>query len=288
MVKAMGPRLPLLLVAVLLAGSWTCNASAAGKRRRRKSQVSFSADFGSAPSYRYGKLSRDACHAELKRRKIEFSVVAEARAVLAPVRIANGLRGVVFRTELSRARAATSPWEVFDCRLVLALHDFTAILLAHRIDEVLIYSAWRPPSKKWPADKLARRHPGALAVDMFKFRQRPAPKDAAPNEAAPQDAAPKEAAAKVPAPKQKTPVKAELDYLWLDVKDDFRGKIGAKTCGDGALGAKGDAAKELRALVCEAGGQRLFTSQLTPNYDRAHFNHFHFEITPDVKWQLLR
>ena len=47
-------------------------------------------------------------------------------------------------------------------------------------------------------------------------------------------------------------------------------------------------ADELRSIVCEAADQRLFTVILTPNYNRAHANHFHLEVTPDVTWHLVR
>jgi len=47
-------------------------------------------------------------------------------------------------------------------------------------------------------------------------------------------------------------------------------------------------ARELRSIVCEAADQHLFTSILTPGYDRAHKNHFHLEVTPGVRWSLVR
>ncbi|RLB57956.1 MAG: hypothetical protein DRI90_17340, partial [Deltaproteobacteria bacterium] len=77
---------------------------------------------------------------------------------------------------------------------------------------------------------------------------------------------------------------------WLDVKDDFHGKIGQATCTAGDQGPKPATpeAVELRALVCETAAARIFTSMLTPNYDKPHFNHLHFEVTPEVKWHLLR
>jgi hypothetical protein len=40
--------------------------------------------------------------------------------------------------------------------------------------------------------------------------------------------------------------------------------------------------------VCAAADAHLFTTILTPNYDRAHYNHFHLEVTPEVKWHLVR
>ena len=46
-------------------------------------------------------------------------------------------------------------------------------------------------------------------------------------------------------------------------------------------------ARALRAIFCEAADQRLFTTMLSPNYNNAHENHFHLEITPGVTWRLV-
>jgi hypothetical protein len=89
------------------------------------------------------------------------------------------------------------------------------------------------------------------------------------------------------------------------VERDFDGRRGAPVCGDGApaarraramspatrgeAAARGEAAgRELRSIVCEAADQHIFTSMLTPNYDRAHENHLHLEVTPGVQWHLVR
>ena len=71
---------------------------------------------------------------------------------------------------------------------------------------------------------------------------------------------------------------------------DFNGKIGHTTCGETASAPSPATpeAKELRAIVCAAADKRLFTSILTPHYDRAHFNHFHLDLAPDVKWRIIR
>jgi hypothetical protein len=224
-----------------------------------KSDALFDPDYATAPSYRYANLDAQSCRAELDRRAIVHTPVPEAPGVLAPVRLPVGLRGVVFHTLLPREQRASSPWEVFDCRLVLALHDFAAILEAHQIDEVLIYSAWRPPPDSWPKEKLARRHPGGLAVDVFRFRKRPS-------------------------------ADGPLEDRWLDVKDEWGGVIGAKTCGTDAdpPSVEHEGTRELRTIVCEAAGARIFSTMLTPHYDEAHFNHVHLEVTPEVRWRIVR
>jgi hypothetical protein len=76
------------------------------------------------------------------------------------------------------------------------------------------------------------------------------------------------------------------DGRWLNVARQFKGKIGAKTCGDGAFAADDADARELRALVCEPAERGIFTYVLTPNYNAAHADHYHMEIKPGVRWFL--
>jgi len=205
-------------------------------------------DADDAPAVRYGRLGQDDCEAELAGRHIEF-VRDAGSAVLAPVRLTGPLHGVVFRSDGKDSVRATSPYEIADCRLVLALDDFAEILSRHDIVEVRHYSMYRPPNG-WPEGKIGTRHDGALALDAGRFIDR---------------------AGKV-----------------LDVDRDFHGAIDAKTCGEGAAPRPATAdALELRAILCEAVDRRLFNVVLTPNYNRPHHNHFHLEVTAGVKWFLV-
>lgn len=68
----------------------------------------------------------------------------------------------------------------------------------------------------------------------------------------------------------------------FDVQKDFKGRIGAKPCP-----APSDAT-ELRKIACEANEARLFNVLLTPDYNWAHRNHFHMEVTAGVRWTLVR
>jgi hypothetical protein len=207
-------------------------------------------DTSTAPAVRYGKLDRGACESELVRRQIRFARVDAARGVLAPVRIAGPLHGVSYRTELPASQRPTTPYEIFDCRLVLALDDFSAMLESHGIVEVIHYSAYRPPPKKWPSGKLGTRHGGALAIDAGKF--------------------------------------VKKDGSVLNVERDFHGKIGSATCGPGTGPAPvTPEATELRELVCDAASAHLFNVELTPDFNYPHRNHFHLEVTAKVNWFLV-
>lgn len=227
-----------------------------GRPHPRRSLATFEPGYADAPSYRYANLSAEACYAELQTRGIEHTRVDEAPGVLAPVRIPNSVGGVRYHTALPPERRASSPYEVFDCRLVLALHDFSKIVLAHGYDDVITFSGWRPPGSMWPKDKLARRHPGALAVDIQAFRKSG---DTENQES-------------------------------LSITLDYHGQIDAPSCGPEAQkpNPQTEKATKLRQIVCEAAEQKMFSSILTPNHDRPHYDHLHVEVTPDVKWRLVR
>jgi hypothetical protein len=189
----------------------------------------------------YGSLEPAACEAELDRRAIPFVRVDEARGVLAPVRLTGPLHGVTFTSNEPAARRATSPLEILDCRLALALDDFAGQLATHDIVRVVHFSMYRPPPRGWPAARTASRHPGGLAIDAAVF--------------------------------------VKDDGSKLDVLQDFHGRIGAPTCGPGAGPHPATPeAIELRRIVCDAVGSRLFNIALTPDFNWPHRNHFHLEV----------
>jgi hypothetical protein len=254
---------PLLVAAVLLGVLAVAFPVLARPRRPRVRYEDARTD---RPSARYAALGKAACLKELGARKIAFSSAGSARGVLAPVRLSAGALGVTFRTDAPPSERAVSPAEVYDCRLVLALHDWSKVLAARGIDEVRTITAWRPPPSSWPAGKFATRHAGGLAVDVKRFGKKLA-------------AGSKDGAAPSP---------SEAAKRWIRVEADFHGRIGAPVCGPAADRTPlPPAAKELRALVCEAKRLGIFTSILTPNYDRAHKDHLHVEIRPGAGWSLL-
>jgi hypothetical protein len=202
-----------------------------------------------SPAARYGSLSPTACRDELKRRGVAFRDEAGARGVKIPVRLLGPLGGVLYRTDAPESERRHSPWEVFDCRLVLSLVDFGEVLRQHEVVEARIFSAWRPPPKKGGATS-PRRHPAALAVDVRTFK------------------------------------KANGEEL--SVLDHFGGRIGAPVCGPGRSPEPDcPEGQALREIVCGAADAHIFNSILTPNHDVPHRNHFHLEVTPGVGWFIL-
>jgi len=208
-------------------------------------------DPAETPASRYGRLDREACEAQLSERHVGFSRVDEARGVLAPVRLRGPLHGVTFRSALSSAQRTSSALEIVDCRLALSLDDFAAQLETHGVVEVIHFSIYRPPSTRWQRDRIASRHPGGLAIDAGWF--------------------------------------VKQDGQKLSVEHDFHGRIGAAPCGPNAGPQPATPeAVELRQILCEAAGARLFNVTLTPDFNWAHRNHFHLEVTAGAPRFYLR
>jgi hypothetical protein len=200
-----------------------------------------------APAQQYAHLGRAACEAELAQRGIAFTRVDSARGVLEPVRLGGPLHGVTYHSWEPPAQWATSLLEIIDCRLVLALDDFSAQLATHDVVEVVHFSMYRPPPLRWPSGKIASRHPGGLAIDVASFVKR--------------------------------------DGTKLVVEHDFHGRIGAATCGPGTGPRPATPeALELRRIVCDTADAKLFNVTLTPDFNWPHRNHFHLEVTADAKW----
>jgi hypothetical protein len=195
----------------------------------------------SLPANQYAKLDRTACEAELTKRSISFKSETATKGVLAPVRLTGPLHGVTFHSPLSPEKRAVQPWDILDCRLVLALDDFSQILEKHDVVDVVHFSVYRPPILK-PNMTTARQHGGALAIDAAVF--------------------------------------VKKDGTKLQVEKDFHGRIGAPTCGSSAAPAPATPeATALRDIVCTAADQHLFNVVLTPDYNWAHRNHFHLEVS---------
>jgi hypothetical protein len=222
-----------------------------------KPRVVYSEDWADTPSARYAALDSRACLAELAKRGVEVELVDRAPGVMAPLRLPSGAGGVLFRTALPALERAQSPSDVFDCRLALALADFGEILSTRGVVEVVILSAWRPATEPIPEGRPVIRHPGGLAVDVARLRL--------------------------------APTKEAPTGRWVEIDESWAPALGRPPCGEGASHVPDDdGARVLHGAVCEAADKRLFTSILTPNYDRAHKNHVHLEITPGVTWHLTR
>ncbi|WP_437569074.1 extensin family protein [Sorangium sp. So ce542] len=115
-----------------------------------------------------------------------------------------------------------------------------------RGDVALRSDAGRKPRGAWAPP--GTRHPAGLAIDVGALKKR--------------------------------------DGTWISVARHFHGRIGDKTCGEGAPQPELPEARELRSIVCEAADLGIFTYVLTPNYNAPHADHYHMEIKPGVRWFL--
>ena len=188
----------------------------------------------------------DACVLEASMRKLPLKQEAEERGVLVPVRLMGPLSGVTFHSPIPENQRKTSVFEVFDCRLVLAMDDYAKMLASYDIVEVVHMSAYRPPpAKGWKDGDLGSRHSGALAIDVGTFIKK--------------------------------------DGTKLVVEKDYHGYIGQGPCT--AAGAPNTPwppspeSTELRKLTCDTIAARLFHVVLTPGFNWAHHNHFHLEVS---------
>lgn len=209
-----------------------------------------------APNYRYGRLDRDACESELTRRGVPFVRGEPIEGVLEPVRLRGALHGVTVHMPTTPKERERSIYEVFDCRLVLALDDFAELLARHDVVEMIHLNAYRPKSQHGcTARYWGLQHCAALAIDVRAFKKK--------------------------------------DGSVLEVERDFHGRIGRPMCAGGERSGEGPSpvtpgATELWGFVCEAARRALFNVMLTPNYNAEHKNHFHLEITPDAGWMMVK
>jgi hypothetical protein len=261
-----------------------------------------------SPSHRYAHMSGDEAIAELDKRGVLYQRVEAARGVQTPIRLTGRLHGVEVHSSLPQAQRTTTPFEILDARLALALDDFCGVLALHDIDEVVHYSLYRPgappaPSRRVPAalpPLPAPSNPGMLPIASrgghrvtAQARARHQPGGRPRNTVSSRAPAEGEPAAQAPST-SRHPAGLAIDLAllhkksgeWLNVAAHFNGQIGAATCGAGVASPREPKARELREIVCEALDSKIFTYVLTPNFNYAHRDHFHMEIKPGVRWFL--
>jgi hypothetical protein len=242
--------------------------------------------------------------AELDRRSLLYSRVDVAPGVRAPIRLTGRLHGVYVHAALPPEQRVVSPFEILDARLALALDDFCALLARHDVDEVVHFTMYRPnvaAPDHGPAAEAASAHPRPPppSAPSKRAAARPAKKKPAGGHLAPRVAHRDPAATGLhhttwAPPGTRHPAGLAIDVgllhlrsgRWINIRQDFHGHLGQKTCGEGAPQPESPDARELRALVCEAAAIGIFTYVLTPDYDAAHADHFHMEIKPGVRWFL--
>lgn len=202
-------------------------------------------------AYVYARMTDEACLRELDRRKLPYERVEETKQIDLPIRFTGPIRGVEYTlTYRERKDDKTSPAAIADCRLALAIDDFSQTLAAHDIVKVEYLSMYRRRGVGFV--KPGKRHPSGRAIDIATLERK--------------------------------------DGKVFSVIQDWQGRVGQKTCGEGAATPRKDTegARLLRDIVCEADEQKSFNLILTPHYDWGHRDHFHLEVRSDIRWYLTQ
>lgn len=195
----------------------------------------------SAPQSPLASVPTQSCPAELARRGVPHQLTSEPHAgVETPLKLAGPVRGVRFIMVGNSAPGSDSVHDVLDCRLALALDDFAAALAPRGISEVRHMSMYRPGAHIRASGKPSK-HAAGLAIDVGELRG--------------------------------------ADGRRYNVLADWQGALGAAVCPGSSADAT-PAAQLLSAVTCEIIERQLFQTVLTPNYNRAHANHLHLDLSP--------
>jgi hypothetical protein len=152
-----------------------------------------------------------------------------------------------------------------DCRLIVSLIQLARRARAKGVVKIEYYSTWRPIT---------------LAKNCKKGRKGRKCRKAA------------ERAHNGHLPSQHSRATA-IDIRWFtfadgttaDVEKDYEKHFHHPPCDDHPRTEKGQFLKD---FVCQLHRDRVFNVMLTPNADRDHYNHLHFDITPGAAWYILR
>jgi len=199
----------------------------------------------SAPASQYAGLSPAGCKREVQKRKLPVKDAA-AKGVAVPMRLNGPLHGVRFITAPS-----PSPFGVADCRLLLALDDFTEVLSSFEVTSVQLDSMFRSRARIAGHKNKTSQHAHAMAADIVAFTL--------------------------------------ADKRRLVVENNWGASIGKTPCGpDAVLEERSDDIVMLRNLACAVARRGVFHHMLTPSFDAAHRNHLHFDIKRDTKQWAIR
>ncbi len=209
-------------------------------------------------AFRYAAMSADACLTELRARGVPFSLLGPPPApghahVPYPRGVATPLRlsGPVRGVRFRHADPA-----VRDDAVLESVADCPLALalddLAYIVRQYAVTEVHYLSMYRRGYTKPGVRHPAGRAVDVARVRFG--------------------------------------DGSVYDVEQDFHGRIGGKTCGEGATPPTKDTpgARFFRRVVCELDATRPFNLVLTPQHDWAHRNHLHLEVRSEIRWQLIQ
>jgi hypothetical protein len=239
------------LTRCLLGAAFCLLLNAPAAASNKYLEIPVATEVETSRAHKYANLSNAEAFAELARRGIRYEAATPPQpGVRAPIRLLGPLNGVLIHSSLPPEQRATTPFEILDARLAIALDDFTALLARHGIVEIVHFTMYRPAGARTEDPNAPQsRHPGGMAIDVGGLKKQ--------------------------------------NGQWLAIGPHWPASVGAQTCGRGARSLKSRSARELVSIVCEAADLRIFHYMLTPHFDPAHADHLHLEIKPQVKWFLV-
>jgi len=190
-------------------------------------------------------MSTRECHAFLRESEVPYVPVSrrDAPAVEIPVRITGPIAGVTWRIPWSE-NESTDIHTIWDCRMVAAMVPFTRWLASYGVVEIAYFSSLR--GGKAVRGKPRSQHNVGLAVDFLGYRK----------------------------------AGGEL----MKVEDNYK-KRRLRSCPAvaAAPSSRASSSEIYHALVCEGVRHGLLHTILTPDHDRAHYNHLHLDLKADQR-----
>jgi len=248
------PSLSRKIVSTVLAGALTMAATSLHPEvAQAKNRYALEpANVEAKRAFQYAGLASDACLKELDARHFPYRRIEATKQVDTPLRLTGPIHGVDFKLSARAEKNPdpTSSAAVFDCRLGLALDDLATELAAHDVVRAEYLSMYRTRGVGFV--KPGKRHPAGLAIDLATVTRK--------------------------------------DGTTFSVYADWHGRVGSKTCGEGAAKPTKDTegARFLREIVCDLSDKGSFNLLLTPHYDWGHRDHFHMEVRTKIRWFLTQ
>ena len=214
------------------------------------------------------KLTGKQCLDALTEHRVPFVRPAfETPNIQTPVLLSGPIGEVRIGPKYSGGKRPTNA--VMDCHLALALVEVARYAASLGISAVEFYSTYRPlkkPPKTCPKKgkgrkkclKKKRNYERTLRQQTSQHRFGRA-----------------------------------IDIRWLKTTDDrtldvlehFDRRSGTDPC---SYLPRTEEAKLLADFACGIHRRRIFNVMLTPNANKAHHNHFHFDLTPNAGWYIIR
>ena len=213
------------------------------------------------------RMSGSRCLQRLKEEKVSFEKPQfETPLIDTPVLLAGPIEEVRIGPRYTGNKRRTNA--VMDCHLALALVAVARHAKQLGISTIEFYSTYRPlkrPPKKCPKGKGRKK----CLKKVRAYRRT------------------------VKDQKSQHRFGRAIDIRWLqttseqklDVLEHFERRSGEPPC---SYLPEEENAKLLSQFVCGLYHYRVFNVMLTPNANKAHHNHFHFDVTPGAKWNIVR